>query len=81
MIAFDSGSLDSAAEVGALSLATVDVDVVTDYQNQENPEGDAPLGSNTGSESVDLPGGVTNGPDLLSVGNFRPSSLTRLHGC
>jgi len=64
-------ALDTAAEAAGLVLATVDSDAVSDDQNQENPEGDAALNAASSGGNANLPAGITNAPDLVSVGNFR----------
>lgn len=65
-------ALDTAAEAAPLTLATVDSDAVTDDQGVKNPEGDAALGGGTSGGSANLAAGITNAPDLVSVGGFRP---------
>jgi putative cell wall-binding protein len=66
-----SGSLDTAAEAGGLTLATVELTAVAGVggaTNDGNIEGDAPLTPAGSSASA---AGVTAAPDLVSVGNFR----------
>jgi putative cell wall-binding protein len=50
--------------VGDITLATVDLGAVTDFQGQTNPEGDAPLGNQAGQQFAS---GRTQAPDLVSV--------------
>ena len=64
-------TVDTAEEAAAITLATVDTNAVTDTDGDTNPEGDAELGTTTGGASTPLPAGQTDGPDLVSVGNFR----------
>jgi len=54
-----------ASNPAALVLATVDVGAVTDAQNQNNPEGDAPIGQ---SGTTTLAAHRTAAPDLLTAG-------------
>ena len=66
-------TLDDAALAGAITLATVDVNAVTDQQGDTNPEGDAALGTAGGGQTA-LPAGITQGPDLVSIGGFRQTA-------
>jgi len=50
-----------------LTVATVDLGAVQDLTGEDNPEGDAPLGSTT---AATLPAGITDAPDLVSISNF-----------
>jgi putative cell wall-binding protein len=68
--------IDTTAEVGTLSVATVDDGAVRDADGLTNPEGDAAIGATSGGGSTTLPAGITDAPDLLSVGNFRQSATT-----
>lgn len=70
-IRFDGVTTDSAA--AALTLATVDFEAVHDVSGAGNPEGDAALGSTTGGGSTALPAGITEAPDLVSIGGFSDS--------
>jgi putative cell wall-binding protein len=58
----------TAAAAAQLTTATVKLGAVTDAAGQQNPEGDAAIG--TGGQST-LTAGTTAAPDLLSVGGFR----------
>ena len=65
-----------ASSIANITLATVDLGAVTDFQGFTNPEGDAPLGSSTGETFT---AGRTQAPDLLSVsgsGNAPPATPT-----
>lgn len=73
-IRFEGTGLDEDAEAGRLTVATVDFNAVEDPTGAENPEGDAPLGSTTGGGAQTLPAGITDGPDLVSVGSFTTDS-------
>ncbi len=55
----------------ALTMATVDIGAVRDVDGDENPEGDAELGSTSGGGSTTQPAGTTTAPDLVSVSGFR----------
>ena len=61
-------AVTSSSAAQALTLATVDPFGFMDFQGELNPEGDAPLGS---VASQTLPAGITNAPDIVSIGNFR----------
>lgn len=67
-------SADTADEAAAITVATVDAGAVTDTQGQASPEGDAALGTTSGGGTTTLPAGITDAPDLLSVGNFRQAA-------
>ena len=47
------------------TTCTVDFGAIADVSGQQNPEGDEPI------QNVVQAAGVTEGPDLVSVGNFR----------
>jgi putative cell wall-binding protein len=72
VVRFDDFNTQTGAD--ALTLATVDDGAVTDFQGQTNPEGDDAIGTTTSSTGGTA--GVTDAPDLLTVGNFRASSTT-----
>jgi putative cell wall-binding protein len=74
--AADSGLLDQAAEAATLTLATVTRGAVTGAAGSAtdtNIEGDAPLAP---ASSTPASAGITNSPDLVSVGNFRAGSTS-----
>ena len=59
--------------LSAVSLAAVEQDTVIDADGAKNPIGDSPIGP---SRSVsDIVGGVTQGPDLLTVSPLTPTSF------
>lgn len=62
------GDQDTAAEAGALSVATVVVGAVTDAAGNTNPEGDAAIGS--GGQST-VTAGVTAAPDVTGIAAYR----------
>ncbi len=68
-------NIDTAAEAAVLTLATVGPNAVTDAQGQVNPDGDAAIGTAAAPGSGGGTAGITNGPDLLSVGNFRAANV------
>ena len=53
-----------------LTVAGVAVGAVRDFQNQDNPEGSAPLGAQR--EETVRQAGITAAPDLQAIGGFRP---------
>jgi putative cell wall-binding protein len=65
-------SITSQSAVDNITLASVGYNAVADFQGQQNPEGSAPVG--TASDTTTLQAGVTDAPDLLSVGGFRAAS-------
>jgi putative cell wall-binding protein len=69
-VRFNAVNADSLA--AALTLGTVDFGAVNDLggTRTENPEGDAALNTNTPDAPTALPAGVTEAPDLVSIGNF-----------
>lgn len=67
------GTLNTAASVANLTLATVDFDAVRDNQGQVNPEGDAPIGTASAPGTTGT-AGITTAPDLLTVGDFRAAA-------
>lgn len=69
--------LDTVAEVEDLTLATVDIDAVTDVDGLTNPEGSAAIGTAAAPDTVGS-AGTTAAPDLLSVSNFRQSATPAL---
>ncbi len=69
------GNINTAQSAGTLTVATVDTNAVTDTQGDVNPEGDAAIGA-SGGGNTNLPAGVTNAPDLVSVQNFRQGATT-----
>jgi putative cell wall-binding protein len=72
-VRFDAVTTD--ADAATLTLATVDVNAVTDAQGETNPEGDAALGTSGGGTTT-LAAGITSAPDLVTVGNFRQGANT-----
>jgi putative cell wall-binding protein len=64
------GNVTTTEGAGVLTLATVDTNAVTDQQGDVNPEGDAAIGASSGGDTT-LAAGITDAPDLLSVGGFR----------
>jgi len=67
-----NGILTTTDPSGAdLTLATVDLGAVQDSTGEDNPEGDAPLGS---VSTTALPAGITDAPDLNAVNNFHTIS-------
>jgi len=69
-VRFTGTALDTATEAAALTLATVDFGAVEDTTGSDNPEGDAALGTSTSGGTTTLPAGITDGPDLVSIGAF-----------
>lgn len=63
-------AINSDVLAAGLTVATVDYNAVEDPGGAENPEGDAPLGTSTGGGEQSLAAGITDGPDLVSVGSF-----------
>jgi putative cell wall-binding protein len=67
------GAVNTTEQAETLTVATVDVNAVTDQQGDVNPEGDAAIGTSAGGD-ITLAAGITEAPDLVSVGNFRESA-------
>jgi putative cell wall-binding protein len=67
-----TSAFDTVAEASVLTLATVARDAVTGAGGASDTgiEGDAAL-TPTGASTAPAAAGVTSGPDLVSVGNFR----------
>ena len=59
-----------AEEFAETTAATIDSSAVADADGLGNPEGDTPV------NAVSFSAGVTDAPDVVGVGNFRPGPLT-----
>ena len=68
------GGIDTADEATALTVATVEAAAVTDQQGQAGTAGDAAIGTAAQVGTTTLPAGITEGPDLVSVGGFRQAA-------
>jgi putative cell wall-binding protein len=68
------GALDTAEAAAVLTVAAVDDSAVRDSEGNFGPEGDAALGATSGGGTETLPAGITDAPDLVSVGNFRQAA-------
>jgi hypothetical protein len=69
-VRFTDATVDTASEAAELTVATVDFGAVEDTTGTDNPEGDAALGTTSGGGTTTLPAGITDGPDLVSIGAF-----------
>jgi putative cell wall-binding protein len=67
--------ITTTTAAGTLTVATVVPGAVTDVDGNTNPEGDAAIGTTTaGGGATTLAAGITDGPDLMSVGGFRQAA-------
>ena len=65
----------TTAAADQLTVATVVPGAVRDVGGATNPEGDAAIGTTTaGGGATTLAAGITDGPDLVSVGGFRQAA-------
>jgi putative cell wall-binding protein len=68
--------ITSAANAGALTVATTENNAAKDLTGEGTPEGDASLTA-TGTSTPALAAGVTTAPDLTAVQNFRAATTTQ----